>query len=298
MSSVMSPIIDLHSHSTCSDGVLDPESLVIRAFQKGVSHFALTDHDTMSGIDLAAKTAKQHDIKFYSGIELSCVWAGMTIHILGLGFDTFSEVMTKACDDQKNARANRAEIIDERLRHKCKMTGVLELAREHSGHDVPGRPHFAEAMVELGYVANTSVAFSQYLGSGKLGDVKSLWPDLQTVVEWVTAAGGVAVIAHPRKYKMTTSKLRRLIVDFIAAGGQAIEVVTSGQKQGDTGLLVELCRQYELLASLGSDFHFPGANWCELGRNLPIPAGVDLVCNHIQPMPVIYKKLPIEISSF
>ncbi|PID41564.1 MAG: phosphatase [Proteobacteria bacterium] len=280
----MKPTIDFHSHSTCSDGSLDPESLVTRAFQKGVTHFALTDHDTVSGVAQAASVARRYDIKFYSGIELSCVWEGMTVHIVGLGFDLFSDVMVNACESQQKVRIERAEIIGERLHRKYKMSGVLELACEKSGNHAPGRPHFAASMVELGYVSDHSQAFRKYLGSGKPGDVRSLWPDLQTVVRWVVEAGGVAVIAHPRKYKITMSKLRRLVVDFTDAGGRGIEVVTSGQKQGETGLLSDLCRQYELLASQGSDFHHPGANWCELGQNLSIPSGVPLVVDHIRSM--------------
>jgi len=164
------------------------------------------------------------------------------------------------------------------------MSNVLTVARQHSGNDEPGRPHFASAMVELGYVKSPSHAFNKYLGNGKLGDVKSLWPSLSTVVQWVLQSGGVAVIAHPRKYRMTMSKLRRLITDFIAVGGQGIEVCTSGQKQGEIGLLADLCGQYSLMASQGSDFHFPGTSWCELGRNLSIPRGVPLVLDHISPI--------------
>ena len=150
-------------------------------------------------------------------------------------------------------------------------------ASEAAGGDVPGGPHFAQVLTEAGVVNNTGQAFKRYLGAGKPGDVKAFWPELSEVVRWITEAGGVAVLAHPRKYQLTATKLRELTSDFRRAGGQAIEVSTSGQSSGDLGFLAELCRTEKLLASQGSDFHFPGAPWCELGRIMKMPDGLEPV---------------------
>jgi predicted metal-dependent phosphoesterase TrpH len=134
-------------------------------------------------------------------------------------------------------------------------------------------------MVRLGYVKTAAEAFKNYLGSGKAGDVKNCWPSLETVVGWIVQSGGTAVIAHPRKYKMTLTKLRMLIADFKAHGGQGIEVCGSGQKQGEIGLLTELCQRFDLLGSVGSDFHSARFGWCDLGRIAPLPASVKPVWN-------------------
>jgi predicted metal-dependent phosphoesterase TrpH len=131
-------------------------------------------------------------------------------------------------------------------------------------------------------VKDSAQAFKRYLGAGKPGDVRAFWPDLTEVVQWITDAGGIAVLAHPRKYKLTATKLRNLVHDFIRAGGRSIEVSTSGQSSGDLGFLAELCRRQELLASQGSDFHFPGAPWCELGHIMKMPDGLEPVWHYFR----------------
>jgi 3',5'-nucleoside bisphosphate phosphatase len=137
-------------------------------------------------------------------------------------------------------------------------------------------------LVEEGVVKDIAQAFKRYLGAGKAGDVKGFWPELPEVVRWITEAGGVAVLAHPRKYKLTATKLRALVADFRQAGGRSIEVSTSGQSSGDLGFLAELCRRENLLASQGSDFHFPGAPWCELGVIMKMPDGLEPVWHHFK----------------
>ncbi len=155
-----------------------------------------------------------------------------------------------------------------------KEKGCIRAAIEISQGHAPGRPHIALAMVDKGYVSSVSIAFKKYLGSGKVGDVKSLWPSIEEVVKWITDAGGNAVIAHPRKYNMTVTKLRRLIEDFAEAGGEGLEVITSGQKQGEIGLLTDLCLRYGLKGSLGSDFHSPTQTWVNLGAIPKLPQSV------------------------
>ncbi len=275
MSHHSSPI-DLHCHSIASDGELTPTELVRLAHERGVTHLSLTDHDTVIGIGEAIASASQFGITIIPGVEFSAQWNGQSVHILGLAIDHCSKVIKDAVDLQSRNRFSRARTIAERL-HKKGFEGLYDGALIHSLGQAPGRPHFAAAMVERQYVSNASLAFKKYLGAGKPGDVKSVWPELKEVVGWIVGAGGVAVIAHPRKYNMTMTKLRALIDDFISAGGEGIEVVTSGQKQGDIGLLADLCVRYGLKGSLGSDFHTPRQPWVKLGAIPSLPKSVEPV---------------------
>lgn len=266
--------IDLHCHSYCSDGALSPEDLLARASDKGVEYLALTDHDTVAGQFRAIQAAKSHNIQMISGIELSCVWSNYTIHILGLNFDLDSQVMVDVEKQQTEARIQRAQIIAEKLQKKG-LPNIYEQACLKSTSGVPGRPHFAEVMLEKNLVASMGEAFKKYLGSGKPGDVKSLWPSLEVVTQWIKSAKGTAVIAHPRKYDMSLTKLRNMIGLFTECGGEGIEVITSGQKQGEVGMLSDLCQRMNLKGSLGSDFHTPSYPWAELGRIPSLPASVE-----------------------
>jgi len=273
--------IDLHCHSTASDGALTPAALVARAAERGVTHLALTDHDTIAGLDEAREAAETQGLELVPGIELSCLWKSRTIHVVGLDFDTEDPAFRQALAQQHENRWARARMIVDRL-SKLNVPDLLELATAAAGGDVPGRPHFAKVLVEAGVVSNTAQAFKRHLGTGKPGDVKAYWPELAKVVRWINDAGGIAVLAHPRKYQLTATKLRDLTADFRRAGGRAIEVSTSGQSSGDLGFLAELCRKEQLLASQGSDFHFPGPPWCELGRIMKMPDGLEPVWHHFK----------------
>lgn len=273
--------IDLHCHSTASDGALSPGELVARAGERGVSHLALTDHDTLGGLEEARAAAAERSVVLINGIELSCLWKGRTIHIVGLDFDAEDPGFQACVHQQTENRWARAAMIEERL-SRLKVSGLLDRATEKAGGEVPGRPHFAEVLVDAGVVRNPAQAFKRYLGAGKPGDVRAYWPDLEDVVHWIVAAGGIAVLAHPRKYKLTATKLRDLTRDFMAAGGRGIEVVTSGQSSGDLGFLADLCFQKGLWASQGSDFHFPGAPWCELGHIMKMPDRLEPVWHHFR----------------
>ncbi len=273
--------IDLHCHSTASDGALSPGDLVRRAGEKGVTHLALTDHDTIAGLEDARTVAQGIGISLVAGTELSCQWKSHTIHIVGLDFDTSDPKLNAALERQNDSRWRRARTIADKLA-KLKIDNMVEKATLKAGGDVPGRPHFARVLVDEGAVKDSAQAFKRYLGAGKAGDVKGFWPSLEDVVQWVTSAGGIAVLAHPRKYKLTATKLRALTGDFRQAGGRAIEVSTSGQSSGDLGFLAELCRRENLLASQGSDFHFPGAPWCELGSIMKMPDGLEPVWHHFR----------------
>ena len=273
-------LADLHCHSLRSDGQLSPADLVDRAAEMGVGMLALTDHDTLSGLQEAKLQAQQHDIEIINGIEFSCVYNGMGIHVVGLGFDETHPGMLAAVALQEQRRQERAVTIAERLEKKG-AHGVMEEAQRVANGAQLGRPHFAQALINMGKVNNMAQAFKKYLGAGKPGDVKALWPDITEVVSWIVEAGGVAVLAHPDSYKLTRTKLKLLLTAFTAAGGRAVEVVTSTMESSFTSRMSEMCEEFNLLASQGSDFHGPKP-WTELGRFPKMPNGLTPVWSHWQ----------------
>lgn len=249
-------IIDFHTHSNASDGSLSPAQLVEQAIEAGIERLAITDHDCVDGY-VAARALQESFPAGFSlcpGVELSCRWNNGTVHVVGLDVDIDNEVLAGGLARLAEARQLRAVTIAQRL-EKLGFTGGLEGARENAGASQIGRPHFARWMVEQGHVKEANEAFDKFLGSGKTGDVKAFWPELAEVVEWIVAAGGVAVVAHPLKYKYTRSKLRRLLSDFKAVGGCAMEIFSGRQSQDQTDQLKKLAAEFELLASAGSDFH-------------------------------------------
>ncbi len=257
-------IYDLHTHSTVSDGILSPEDLVSRAKLQGVDVLALTDHDSVAGLARANEAAAACGMGFVNGIELSCQWGKVGVHVVGLNIDPGNEVLLEGVRTQTDARSKRGELIGQKL-HKVGIEGALAGALKIANGAVLGRPHFAQYLVESGKVATMKMAFKKYLGAGKPGDVKNLWPSLTEAIGWIKAAGGVAVLAHPDKYKMTRTKLRGLVSDFAAAGGEGLEVISGKQTAGIAEYLVSVANQYDLHVSCGSDFHKPDQVWQELG---------------------------------
>ncbi len=273
-------LADLHCHSLCSDGQLSPSDLVDRAAEQGVTMLALTDHDTLDGLDEARQQAQKHDMQIVSGIEFSSVWNGMGIHIVGLGFDEQHPVMQAAVTRQEACRYERAKTIAIKL-EKQGVEGIWDKAVEIANGAQIGRPHFAEALIQLGKVSNMAQAFKKYLGAGKAGDVKTLWPEMAEVVSWIRESGGVAVVAHPDKYKLTGTKLKLLLKAFVEAGGNGLEVTTGGMESSFSQRMAQLCDEYGLLGSQGSDFHGPRP-WSELGKFVPMPKSVTPVWSHWQ----------------
>ena len=266
--------IDLHCHSTASDGALAPAALVARAHERGVQVLALTDHDTLEGLDEAREAAESLDMQLINGIELSCTWGGATIHVLGYAFDAEAPSLVAAIASLREGRWSRAEEIARRLAAKG-MPGALEGARAvqqelgDSGN-APARPHFAEFLVRAGHVRDRSDAFRKWLGAGKLGDVKQHWPTLEEAVGTLRAADAWISLAHPWQYSFTGAKRRKLLADFIKAGGHALEVANGLQPADQVGCLAGLAREFGMLVSAGSDFHAP-CEWSELGMYRPLP---------------------------
>ncbi|MBL6694243.1 MAG: PHP domain-containing protein [Luminiphilus sp.] len=247
-------IVDFHTHSLASDGALAPMELLRRAKAAGVRQFALTDHDTTAGYLSVRHTTEANEVGLISGVELSCRWATTTVHVVGLNFDADAPEMVAVVEQLTQAREERAEKIAKRLAG-VGIDGALEGAKAIAKESQIGRPHFATWMAEAGAVDSVTEAFDKYLGAGKIGDVKMFWPPLSDVVQAITRAGGVAILAHPLKYRLTGMKLRALINDFKAAGGGAIEVLNGRQPETDLKRLSQLAEGNGLMCSVGSDFH-------------------------------------------
>lgn len=247
-------IVDFHTHSLASDGALEPSDLLLQAKEAGVSRFAITDHDTLAGYLSVKGSQAARDVGLVSGVELSCRWAKTTIHVVGLGFDDSAAEIIDMVTSLSDARIERAKTIAQRLEN-AGFSGALDGALKVANGSQIGRPHFAQWMLDAGHVASLTEAFDKYLGAGKVGDVKAFWPAMAEVVRAITASGGVAVLAHPLKYRLTGMKLRALINDFKAAGGTCLEILNGRQPEVDMKRLSQMAQSSDLLVSAGSDFH-------------------------------------------
>lgn len=268
----MSKQVDLHAHSTASDGTLSPTALMQRAHAAGVGVMALTDHDTLEGLVEAQTAAADLGLGFVPGVEVSVTWQGLTVHIIGLGVDPGSEVLGRGLAGLREYRDWRAEEIGRRLA-KAGIDGAFEGARERSNGRLISRTHFARFLVDNGHARDIRAVFRKYLVNGKPGHVSGRWAELEEAIRWIRTAGGQAVIAHPARYPMTRSKLRRLVAEFIEAGGEGIEVVSGSHNRDDYVTIAHLAREFSLLASAGSDYHGPEHPWIELGRLPELPIG-------------------------
>ncbi|CAN8140834.1 3',5'-nucleoside bisphosphate phosphatase [uncultured Thiomicrorhabdus sp.] len=265
--------VDFHCHSTASDGTLSPQALIDLACQHQVDCMAITDHDTTAGFEQVQEYAVANQVQLISGAEISCEWNGQTIHIVGLDFDHQNQQLQQGLESIRQTRRNRAEQMLEKLTAKpnAHLQKLPERVNSLVAGGVIGRGHFAQAMVQLGLVSNNAQAFERYLKRGRIGYVKAEWPSLQEVVSWIVDAGGIAVIAHPKIYKFTSSKLNRMIIDFKSAGGTAIEVVNTPRPSSDVIGMADRAERHGLLASVGSDFHTPDHHWRGLGWLAPLP---------------------------
>jgi len=264
---------DLHSHTKYSDGSLSAQALIALAIERGITHLAITDHDTVQAHLQLTENNNSYateKINIIKGIELSSQWNNMGVHIVGLNIDIHSTAITTAVKHQTQLRIERVKTIAKKLLQRG-FPDITQGAMILAGDGQVGRPHIAQHMVDEGLVSSVGQAFNKYLGAGKVGDISSVWPDLECVVEWINAAGGVAVLAHPSRYKMTRTKRRRLIADFSDAGGQAIEVCAGNQVPGVAEEMAAVCDEFGFHASVGSDFHNPDYKWVKLGQYPSLP---------------------------
>lgn len=263
--------VDLHSHTNCSDGALTPQELIERAVNFQIDVLAITDHDTVAGLDSAKQTIldKNIPLTLIDGIEISTEWQGFEIHIVGLNIDTRNTELTELISQQQQRRETRALTMGEKLA-KCGFTDVYQHAKALAGAGSITRAHFAKVLLQQGAVGKMQAAFDKYIGKGKRAYVKPNWCSIAEAVATIHAAGGVAVMAHPIRYDLSTKWLRRLIVDFKAANGNGLEVVLPQMNNEQRKLMLSFCLEYDLHASMGSDFHQP-SRWSDLGRNLTMP---------------------------
>lgn len=243
-----------------------------RAHVAGVRVMALTDHDTLEGLDEAAGSAASLGMEFVPGVEVSVTWQAGTVHIVGLGIDPQARGLQQGLATLRRFRDWRAEEIGRRL-EKHGIAGAFEGARERSNGRLISRTHFARFLVDNGHAPDIRAVFRKFLVDGKPGFVAGQWAELEDAVRWIRLAGGQAVIAHPARYRMTRSKLRRLIEAFVAVGGAGIEVVSGSHSRDDYFAMAQLARDYGLLASAGSDYHGPEHPWIELGQLPELPDG-------------------------
>ncbi len=265
---------DLHCHSVVSDGTLTPESLAPRAKANGVELWALTDHDEIGGQDRAIAAARQAGLPYLTGVEVSVTFANVTVHIIGLGFDHTDPALVAGLKQTRGGREERARDMGADLA-KVGIPGAYEGAMKYVGNpELISRSHFARYIVEAGFCTDTNAVFRKYLAEGKPGFVPHRWANLGDAVGWITGAGGVAVVAHPGRYKFTANEEFALFTEFKAHGGQGVEVVTGAHGQADYVKYAEFCREFDLLASRGSDFHSPEESHTDLGKLPDLPGGV------------------------
>jgi len=274
---------DFHCHSTASDGSLHPEEMLELAIAQGLEYWSLTDHDTIDGYRRLLKHPKMNELSLIPGVELTCDWSQQTLHVLAFGFSASDVAFNAFLDKQMARRKERAFKIAEKIERHFKETDIYAAACIVAQSESPARPHFAAVMEARGIVRSAAEAFSKYLGVGKWGDVKLFWPDMEELMGAVKAADAVAVIAHPFHYKMTATKMRRLMDDFQAHGGQGMEVGVPNINSGQLGWLIEEMHKRKMMQSGGSDFHGASTPWARLGsfpklcKDLPVILGLDVV---------------------
>ncbi len=256
---------DLHCHSVVSDGTLTPEALAERAKTNGVELWALTDHDEIGGQQRAADAARAQGMHYLTGVEISVTFIGQTVHIVGLGFDANNSALNAGLAQTRGGRGQRAKDMAAGLA-KVGIKDAYEGALKFAGnHDLISRTHFARFLVESGVCKETNEVFRKYLTEGKPGYVEHRWATLKDAVTWITEAGGLAVIAHPARYKFSANQEFALFTEFKGHGGQGVEVVTGSHTPAEYLSYADTAREYGLAASRGSDFHSPAESHTELG---------------------------------
>jgi len=268
---------DLHNHTAASDGLLSSSALVELAVRNGCDGLALTDHDTVDGLREADTAARRLRLRFIHGVEISVSWSpsgdakSTTLHIVGLGIDAENVVLTAGLDSIREGRIARARLMGEDFA-RVGMPGMFDAAYALAGNkSMLGRTHFARALVNAGRVSEVGKAFNRYLTPGRPGYVPHQWATLADAIAWIRAAGGVAVIAHPGRYKLSKAEMTQLMGEFKDAGGAAIEVVTGSHSPPQFREYAARAREFGFLASRGADFHGFAESHYQPGRLPPLP---------------------------
>jgi predicted metal-dependent phosphoesterase TrpH len=263
---------DLHCHSTVSDGLLAPSEVARRASGNGVELLALTDHDEIGGLADADLAAQQSGMRFVSGVEISVSWGDdQTVHIVGLGFDVTYEPLVQGLAKVRSGRDSRAQRIAAEL-DKVGIHGAYEGALKYAGNPaLISRSHFARYIVELGHAKEVKNVFDWWLAKGKPGYVAHPWATMEDALNWISGAGGVAVVAHPGRYRLSRAEMGEMMSGFKDLGGIGIEVLSGSHNEEHVRDYAHMARHYGFLASRGSDFHGPGESWIDLGKLPDLP---------------------------
>jgi len=280
MDATPEPLVDFHTHSHFSDGVLAPAALVERARTRNVGTLALTDHDTTAGLAEARDACAAAQIRFVPGVELSAQWRNQTIHIVGLQVDETQAGFNSHLDSVLRRRQERLREIGERLEKRARLPG-RELAARAAQATAPTRLHLARLLVEQGHARDTQEAFDRWLNRDKAGHVPAEWPAFSAAMAVLRDNGAIAVLAHPHRYRLSAGQLRELTAAFVQEGGVALEASMAGMSPNDADRIASLCRRFKLLASMGSDFHDPAVPWNPLGRWLKLAAGLEPVTQRL-----------------
>lgn len=264
---------DLHCHSSVSDGLLSPTEIVARARANGVDLLALTDHDEIGGLNEARAAAEACGLHFVNGVEISVSWGDdLTIHLVGLDFDEHHAPLIEGLAHVRSGRDLRAKRMADEL-DKVGIHDAYPGALKYVGNPaLVSRSHFARYIVEQGLARDVKAVFEHWLAKGKPGYVAHPWANLEEAMGWIVGAGGVAVLAHPGRYRLSRSELRELLGTFCRHGGMGLEVISGSQSVDELPELARLAREFGLLASRGSDFHGPGESYADLGRLPALPS--------------------------
>lgn len=267
---------DLHCHSTVSDGLLPPGEVVRRARDNGVELLALTDHDEIGGLAEARAEAAAIGLDFVNGVEVSVSWGDdQTVHIVALGFDDGYLPLAAGLAKVRGGRDSRAQRMAAEL-DKVGIHGAYEGALRYAGNPaLISRSHFARYIVELGHAKDVKSVFDWWLAKGKPGYVEHPWATLEDAMAWIQGAGGLAVVAHPGRYRLSKAEMKALFSAFKELGGAGIEVLSGSHSEEHVREYAHLARQYGFLASRGSDFHGPGESYTDLGRLPPLPEDLE-----------------------
>jgi predicted metal-dependent phosphoesterase TrpH len=266
------PIVDLHCHSSASDGLLPAADVARRAAANGVEMLSLTDHDNLGGLAEARQIADETGMRFINGVEISIEWGGLQVHVLGYNFDASDAVLNAGLESIRAGRLERARRMALEL-EKIGIAGSFEGALRYAENPtLVSRAHFARYLVEIGVCKDVRSVFDSYIVPGRPGYVDHRWVTLADAVGWISGAGGIASVAHPGRYKFSRPEMRSLLEEFKTLGGQAVEVISGSHSAENVALFSRLAREFGFMASCGSDFHGPGESYVDLGKIPPLPA--------------------------
>ncbi len=272
--------VDLHSHSYYSDGVYSPSEVIELANQVKCDLFSLTDHDTTVGVLEAQERADDLSLNFIPGVEISAFWQNMTIHILGIGVNVDNDILQKGLRRNQELRKERAEKIAHGLR-RTGIKDVLEKTRALSKTNMITRTHFAQMLIQEGYCKDMKSVFRRFLTGNKPGAVRVEWSGFEEVISWIHASGGLSVIAHPFRYRMTQAKIKRMFGEFKEAYGDGVEVITAMSSEQEINLCSNWAKEINLLISSGSDYHGWPNQRINIGSLKEIPNSDNLIWNHL-----------------